>query len=222
MAGISKSVIGQISGQLDNLVFRTLNGKRFVSVRPKKYKVSSSASAVVGRENFASAVHLAKSIISEPGLKEIWSLSAIDGSTPYHRAIKLNMKPAGGGSLTIRNKITPGGLPLKLSSASIAGGILYLSFNCPANANLKFPAELFMCFSFEKGKKQVIPLSVAIEIPSQNSKYNLEVSLDGRIKKLLAKDPEPILFIAMAGGTVYKKSVYWTDTEAAVLQRDLK
>ncbi|HEY6906271.1 MAG TPA: hypothetical protein VI230_02335, partial [Ignavibacteriaceae bacterium] len=172
--------------------------------------------------NFASAVRLAKSIISEPVLKEIWSIAAVDGTTPYHRAIKFNMRLAGGSSLTIRNKITPGGLPLKLSSASISGGILYLSFNCQANPNLKFPAELFMYFSFEKGDKLIIPLSSVIEIPSQNLKYNLEVSLGGRMKKLLIKDPHPILFIALAGGTVYKKSVYWTDTEAAVLQRDLK
>ena len=62
MAVISKSVIGSITGRLDNIVIKNRNGKKVAYVWPKKYKASKSPLAKEGRNNFAAAVKLAKSI----------------------------------------------------------------------------------------------------------------------------------------------------------------
>jgi hypothetical protein len=212
MAELTKSVLGQVSGQLDNLVFRKMNGKSFVSVRPKKYNASKSALAKQGRSNFAMTVKFAKEVNSFPGLKEIWSISKAEGSNSFQKIIKNNAKLLAGGALTPINRITPGGSALKIISASVLNRVLNLSFTFPVNDNIKFPVTLYLFFFFKKDKKSVYAISEKISAPIVNNNYNLEISLKSEIKKSLIKDSHPVIYTAIAGGTTYKKKVYWTST----------
>ncbi len=77
MARIDKSILGFVSGKLGDVVFRRMNGKKFVSLGAKKYKISQSAEAKKGRANFAAAVKFAKFINSIPELKEAWDLQKL-------------------------------------------------------------------------------------------------------------------------------------------------
>jgi hypothetical protein len=212
MAELIKSVLGQVNGKLNNLVFRKINGKNFISVRPKKYKPGKSKAAKEGRNNFAMTVALSKSVNSFPILKEIWFLSKAEGTDSYHKIIKYNAKLVKLGSLTTSNKITPEGLSLKLNSASFENKNLHVSFICPSNQYFKYPAVLFVYLYFEKENKSVVPVFASLEEASPDGSFDIDLNLDNRIRKIISKDPNPIIYLALAGGTPYRKKVYWTNT----------
>ena len=212
MSQIIKSVLGIFTGKVDNLVYRRLNGKSFVSHRPLHYKASRSAAAVKSRGNFAVTVKLAKAVNSEALLKEIWTLSTAKGTNSFHKLIKNNIKLVKEGSLTTSNKITPAGLLLNFTSASYENRILDLSFNYLAGSELSFPAVLFIYLYFEKAGKSVTNVAIPIEETSEDGTYNIEIVPDTPISDMLLEDPNPILFIAVSGGKVIKEKIYWTST----------
>ena len=212
MAEITKSVLGQVNGQLGNLVFRRMNGNRFVSVRPSKYRAGKSASAEEGRGNFAITVALAKSVNRIPLLKEIWTVSNTEGTNSFQKLIKNNAKIVKEGSLTTSNIITPAGQALNLQAASFENQNLHLSFICPPNQYLKYPALLFVYLYFEKEDKIILSVSASLEETSLDGSYDIELILDSRVRKIISKDTNPIIYIALAGGTPYKKRIYWTST----------
>ena len=87
MSQINETVIGRISGRLNNLVFRKINGKIFVSIRPAQYKASKSDAALESRSNFAVTVKLAKAVNSEALLKKIRVLSKVKGTNSFQKII---------------------------------------------------------------------------------------------------------------------------------------
>lgn len=101
---------------------------------------------------------------------------------------------------------------LKFNSASIQNKVLHMSFFCPSDTNLKFPAELFVFLYFGKAGKSVVRRSYRIEESSPDGLYNLDTELDNQLKRMEAEDPNPIIYLALVGGTSYKKKVYWTST----------
>ena len=212
MAELIKSVLGQVNGQLNNLVFRKMNNKNFISVRPKKYKPGKSQASKNVRNSFAMAVALAKSVNSVSILKKIWTESKAKGTNSYHKLMSCNTKLAEHGSLTTLNIITPAGLPLELDSASFENKNLHLSFYCPPNRYLKYPAFLFVYLYFEEAGKSIVPVFASLEETSPDGSYDIDLILDSRVRKIISKDPNPILYLALAGGTSYKKRAYWTTT----------
>jgi hypothetical protein len=214
MAVLTKSIIGNLSGKLGNIVIKKRNGKAIAYVHVPEYRASKSAAAVEGRNNFAVTVKLAKSVNSVLVLKEIWNVSKEEGSNAYQKLIKSNVKLARQGSLTTLNKITPVGLKLKLISASFENKNLHLQFICPVKSNLKFPAVLFAYMYFEKEGKPVVPVFALLEEISPDGSYDVELILDTYTRKIISKDPNPVIYVALAGGEHYKRKIYWTSTAA--------
>ncbi len=217
MAQVASSIIGGLRGRIGNYILRIRYGKQFAYLRPLKHRASKSAAAKRARRNFASTVALARSANAVPKLKEIWKNAKVPGINSYQRLIKNNAKLVSDGLLTTSNKITPEGLPLKLNSASVENKKLFLSFDCPLSPDISFPASLSVFLYFGKESGTIIPLSREISEPSPGGTYNLEALLDSNFKRLFSKDPSPIVYIALAGGTAYKKKVYWTSTASAKL-----
>ncbi len=211
MAEVKSSVIGGLSGRIENFVYRNRNGKIIAYARPIDQKVNKSVKAVRARSNFASTIALAKSVNSVPRLKEIWRNASVPGINSFQKLIKNNSKLVREGLLTTSNKITPEGLPLKLNLASIEDNKLKISFDFTENPDLSFPASLFIYFYFVN-TGTIIPLFREISEPEPGGTYNQETALDLHIIKLVSEDPAPIMFIALAGGTSYKDKVYWTST----------
>ncbi len=52
MAKLNNNHFGNLSGQIGNLIYRTINGITYVSTKPEKVKISYSAKAVAGRRKF--------------------------------------------------------------------------------------------------------------------------------------------------------------------------
>jgi hypothetical protein len=212
MAELKSSVIGELSGTVANIIFRNRNGKTVAYSRSGNHKSSRSLKAKKAQSNFAVTVKLAKSVNSVPALKEIWTASKLPGVNSFQKLIKNNSRRVSQGSLTVSNIITPPGQFLKLNSASVDNNILYLSFECPECAYVSFPAHLFVYIYFGKEGTIIIPLVTTIEKPEPDGIYNLELALDNRIKRLLSKDPSPLIYLALKGGTSYKNKKYWTTT----------
>ncbi len=217
MAEVKSSVIGDLSGRIENFIYRNRYGKVIAYARPLNQKISKSQQAVTARKNFAAVVNLAKTVNSVLKLKEVWRSAKVEGTSAYHRLIRNNAKLVNNGLLTTEIKITPEGLPIRLISAEIENKILYLSLECPQSPDLTFPAMMYVHLYFGKASGTMIPLFKEIPEPKPDGIYNLELSLEGSTKKLLSKDPAPVVYAALAGGTAYKKKVYWTSTVSSLL-----
>jgi hypothetical protein len=110
MAVIKKKILGEISGNLGDVIFRTRNGKTVVYSKPSKLKVSKSESSIKVKNRFGLVVSLAKEIISDETLSLIWNKSKVEATNGYQKIIKHNTKLISEGSLTLANQIVPNGI----------------------------------------------------------------------------------------------------------------
>jgi hypothetical protein len=212
MGRVRKSVVGELEGRVDYLVFWKRNGERFVSVRPRHYNASKSEAAKTGRTNFAASVALAKAVNAVPVLKEIWTDAKVSGTDSYHRIIKFNSKLVQKGALTVTNKITPAGLPLYILSAEINYSSLQLTFSFAPNNNIKFPVTAYIFFYFKENRNTLFNISEEIKIKSQDDFYTFIINLDSIIKKELKENSNPVIYIALTGSVSYERKIYWSST----------
>lgn len=110
MAIIKKKILGEILGNLGDVVIRTRNGKTVIYSKPSKQKVSKSEPSIIARNKFSLAVALAKEIISDETLSLIWKNSKVKATNSYQKIIKHNSKLVSEESLTINNQIVPDGI----------------------------------------------------------------------------------------------------------------
>lgn len=209
MARIEKAILGFVSGRLGDVVFRKMNGKKFISVAPKKYKISQSAKANKGRANFAALIKLAKAVNSVPGLKEAWNTAKVEGTNSYHKIIRYNGKFVNSGKLTAANKITPDGLQLEIIFADIQQGKMNVEFSFQTD-KIKLPTLLSIVFGFNN--RMVFIQTADIETAEPEDTYTLSIPLLHTIKKELKEDPNPVIYFAVSGIKESNKKIFWTDT----------
>ncbi|MCB0744661.1 MAG: hypothetical protein KDC67_12200 [Ignavibacteriae bacterium] len=152
MAQIKNNVLGNPSGKLGQLVFRTLNGKTFVSVRTKKYKATKSKLAKVVRNGFKENNLLASTINKNEMLKLIWQSAKIDARSAYTKILKTNLKLSLNNGVTISNVLVPkSNLSIESSITFLDNGELKICINKKSiDKFLKSKSELncFACFFF--------------------------------------------------------------------------
>ncbi len=217
MAYRKSSAIGDLHGRVDNLIFRTRNGKNIAYARPLNQRIPDSKKAEGTRKNFGAANKFSSSINAVPELREIWSAAKVRGSNYFQKMVSMNTRLARHGRLTTANVITPPGLPLRLDSASFENMVLRLSFVLGDDSNLSFPALLFIYLCFLNSGEEIVPLVTEIPDREPGGRYDLEVVTDIAVKKLLAKYSSPVVYLAAVGGTSYKRKVYWTSTASILL-----
>ena len=71
-----------------------------------------------------------------------------------------------------------------------------------------------MYLLFVNSDSGIAPMEVVLPQAEPNGNYEIDVVPDKETVKLLAADPEPVVYAAVVGGTVYKRKVYWTSTAA--------
>jgi hypothetical protein len=90
MARVKDNILTQgLSGAVNKqLVFKTRNGKTFISKYPNRSKVIPSEKQLVEKVNFRNAVSYAKGILANPILKAEVQQRTPPGKLVYHQAIK--------------------------------------------------------------------------------------------------------------------------------------
>lgn len=129
MAIIKKNVLGTFQGSLSDIVLRVRNGKVVAYAKPTKQRVSRTKSALIARYRFALTVALAKEINRNEILSKIWSQTKIKATNSYQKLIKVNSPFTEPQSLSIRNKITPDGIPLKDVAIQTVNNFLELTID---------------------------------------------------------------------------------------------
>jgi hypothetical protein len=56
-----------------------------------------------------------------------------------------------------------------------------------------------------------------IESSAHDDKYDIEITPGREIKSVLIREPNPIIYLTLAGGTPYKKKIYWTSTASVLI-----
>ena len=92
MARLDNGILGEVSGKIGNLTFRKMNGKNFVSVRPKHYYVTKKKEEVASKRRFTVLVKFAKYVNSIPLLSELWKHTDVPGTNSYAPRKSVNMR----------------------------------------------------------------------------------------------------------------------------------
>jgi len=92
MAKVSKNILGDIKGKAGGLVFRNINGKTFVSVRPEKYNQTKSKELLNAQSGFSKLTAFSSYVNSISELKNVWKLKQIKGTRAYNKIYSHNSK----------------------------------------------------------------------------------------------------------------------------------
>ncbi|MBU0472576.1 MAG: hypothetical protein KKF62_00275 [Bacteroidetes bacterium] len=92
MAQIGNSILGEVKGKIGTVVFRSINGKTFVSQRPSKYKTTNNPKLKNARTGFSNLSAFAAYINSIPILKKVWNLNIVKGKRAYNKIYSHNSK----------------------------------------------------------------------------------------------------------------------------------
>ncbi|MEP0862794.1 MAG: hypothetical protein HRF52_15290 [Ignavibacterium sp.] len=129
MAIIKKNILGTFQGALSGIILRERNGKLIAYTKPAKQKISKSKASLNARYKFAITVALAKEINGNPRLSSIWAQSKIKATNSYQKLIKVNTAFTEPYSLTVKNKITPDGIPLKNIAIQLNNNFLEITLD---------------------------------------------------------------------------------------------
>jgi len=223
MAIRKSNPLGKISGTYGKTVTRIRNGKEVVYVLPGKIKASQSKAAKAGRKKFGLSVSFAKFVNSVPALSAVWSYANISGTNAYQKLIKHNARLTGADSLTVKNIITPKGIPLKLQDFSFNNGTFYFSVNTPDNNitdDKLFPARIYSVLYFydpkNKKRKSFEFHLLTQEIEELSSSHNLEfhLSLNSLQSKAAGLYNKCIIYSAILFPKAKDGNLVWSGTIA--------
>lgn len=223
MAFEKRQILGEVTGTLGDVVRRKRYGKIIVSSRPSKYKKSKSKLAVEGRNSFALSVAFAKTVNSNPELKQVWQYAKLDGVVAYNRVIKYNKQFIKDGSLTTDNIITPAGVFLSLTEFVLTENNILLKINLKEKELKKLlqtPFHLhtinyaFNPLSSVKERFVISGQSSIIEQLPVNGIYSIDIKLDKAVKQFISKNKSLIVYTSASNFRGNKKEVFWTSTVA--------
>lgn len=107
MAILRKRILGTINGKYGDTVVQHKFGKDVVSIRPEHYKPTKSQPLKNSRGRLGIGSHFASSVNGSELLRQTWLFSKIKAISPYHKCIKLNVKPSYNDAPSPGNRITP-------------------------------------------------------------------------------------------------------------------
>lgn len=116
MARAVKQPLGAVRGRVGDVIFRYMNGKRFISVYNGDVKISQSEKSVTNRNKFGAAIKFAKAVNSVDDLKNVWNFSSAPGRSAYTKIYKLNNQRIHPDFISPFCQITPNGVGYNLDS----------------------------------------------------------------------------------------------------------
>ncbi len=72
MGTLNKTVLGRVTGAVGDIVFRSKNGKNYVSSKPANVKVSNSQIALAARAKFRICIKFAQAVAYNQMIKSLW------------------------------------------------------------------------------------------------------------------------------------------------------
>ena len=220
MARLNNSVIGEISGKMGNLVVRKMNGQEFVSQRPVKYRKTKKK--VPDRQKMQSAVQFSRTVNNSEKLKLIWGKSKIKATNSYHKLIKHTLENAEPGNLTIKNKITPGGISLSSSEFLFDNGKLNITIANRDKETRSITGNNFsvyiLFYFYEPIVKRIENSSLKLiskdfdASAENNFRFNYDAAK--LIPKMLKNYKKCIVYFAIVGNKPNTKTPVYSDTIA--------
>lgn len=150
MAKVKKSVLGLPIGKIGNIVYRNMNGKLVVSVRPQNYKASYSDKAVTARNMFKSYSKFSSFVNRIYSLAALWNNPELSGSTTYRKILMANKDRLSNEFLSPNNRIAPLTLINPVKSASLINNTLTLTLSDDAFIPGSTSHQLFIVLAFIK------------------------------------------------------------------------
>jgi hypothetical protein len=108
MATVSKTIFGNISGGVADVVFRRVHGRVFVVSRPATYTLPTDATSIKCRNNFSCTCKLASVINSIELLHCFWEPVVRKHVTVFHTIVKSVYITVNAGSFTSHTMLAPG------------------------------------------------------------------------------------------------------------------
>lgn len=221
MAIIKKNILGILQGSLSNVVFRERNGKLVAYTRPIKQKVSKSKSAIAARNRFALTVALAKEINRNEILSGVWNQSNVKASNAYQKIIKQNSKYTDSNNLTLKNIITPEGIPIKGIDIQYDDSSINVSLDCASLDRKLLDSNKLFCLVYlwnqregnttTPSKPQFKLQLFNFTLPELNRSTSINFIID--IKNLnKPKHKHGIIYLALTGEKINK--FFWSSTLA--------
>ena len=225
MARIKNVIFGSPEGKLGKIVYRTVNGKTFASVRPEKYNASQSEAAKSNRTRFGIAIQFAKYINSIPELSKIWKSAKIKGTTSFNKIVKYNIKSITNSNLSVYNIITPGSLNSFVDTNNISFDNKTITLSIRLNGKVKTteinsPILIYAVVAFQNPKpKNKIPIlitHISQEISSKEVEETVELklNLNNNQKSLALKYKSCIIYLTTIIDSPFPKKIIYSPTRA--------
>ena len=215
MAEITKSVIGNISGTLGNMVFRNIGGKVIIYTRPHNQKISYTDKSVKNRGKFGMASLLSTNALWFPGIKEVWNSSNLGGRSAYTKIIKFNAKSVEADRLTIKNDIVPLGKRLTVNSFSLTSEKFEIDFNTDNFQNITQPYNACLLIFLYDLKNPAtgsnhyfIKDTLIINDGITSGNKNLQFIMSNTYSAEISLYNKAVIFFALTKTT--SREVYWT------------
>lgn len=129
---------GAIHGKVGGLIFRQVNGKTVISLKPASHKASQKPECVAARNKFKTLSTFATFLNRIPVIKNLWTATRSTGSSARNRMIKYNYAKAEEKIPTSGNTITPPGHHFNIWAELMPGGKLRLdpAYGPPENLSV--------------------------------------------------------------------------------------
>jgi hypothetical protein len=225
MGHLDKPALGKLRGKAGNIVGRDFGYDRFISVRPKKYKVKKEISEVSSKQSFQASVQMARAVVNFPALKEVWNKCNMPGKRGYNRIISANQKLLKNCLPTTDNIITPKGKALLFDILRSDNTQLKCSFGM-AGA-IRPPFRFYYIFVFSNPKEEGSELyfingyffeikpEYADECRDKKEPGKYIVNIPCRIlRDNIKRFRNVILYNAVVGTATIKNRKWWTSTVA--------
>jgi hypothetical protein len=225
MGRFYSGIIGECNGKVGGIVIRSMNHKKFYSVRPSRYRKSVDPSALRTRNNFSAAARLAKFIIRIPTLCSIWKASSITGVSLYHKILKTNINRVKEGLLSENCIVFPPSLYWLELNTSIVDNNCKVTFGKAESTMLRlFSKELilhliFILFSKDQNNEDYYSLNkYCIKTNDISFEHGSEllISLPDKLLQEIISAHKRVLFLTCISIDENDSPVAWTSSPSII------
>lgn len=217
MATIRSGILGEVQGRIGNIVYRKFNGKNVLSVRPDKYKIAKKGPAKNNRNKFAAAVKFCKAINNEGKLSSVWRAAKIQGTLPFNRILKHNLKYINEGIPSNLNTITPEGTVIPVTNIDYGNGAITVTVKNSLIPGSAKEISLFILLlpSAPQNQKSESFLTIILKdenvTPTGAAYTEITFNLAPSIKKQLTFYTELYCYSAVTFNPE-KRKIFWSST----------